>query len=354
MGGEGIEAVGEAVTGAAAARAAEPAAGEAAHPRSEECLNCGTPLIGPHCHFCGQSGHVHRNLGGWWHDLAHGVLHLDGKIWRTLPLLVVWPGDLTRRYIEGERARFVSPLALFLFSVFLMFAVFSAMGATVIGLDGEATREMAADVAEVDQAIAKLEAERRDLLERRQPTAKVEGELRNARAARAGLNVLSGATSGGRAMDVGLRTGWKRLDKGIEKANSNPSLLFYKVQTNAYKFSWALIPISLPFLWMLFLHRRRYRERYGAYDHIVFVTYSISFMSLALIGFVLLQRMGLTAGLLGVLLLLVPPAHIYRQLRGAYQLSRPSALWRTAALLFSSGMALTLFMILLLALGVLG
>jgi hypothetical protein len=38
------------------------------------------------------------------------------------------PGQLTRRYIEGERARFVSPVALFLFSVFLMFAVFSSIG----------------------------------------------------------------------------------------------------------------------------------------------------------------------------------------------------------------------------------
>ena len=40
--------------------------------------------------------------------------------------MLAWrPGELTRRYIDGERARFVSPIALFLFSVFLMFAVLS-------------------------------------------------------------------------------------------------------------------------------------------------------------------------------------------------------------------------------------
>ena len=38
-------------------------------------------------------------------------------------MLVRRPGELTRRYIEGERAKFISPLALFLFSVFLLFAV---------------------------------------------------------------------------------------------------------------------------------------------------------------------------------------------------------------------------------------
>ena len=137
----GMEAVGDAVTGGLVARALEPAAGEAQGGDDRICLNCGTALIGPHCHNCGQAGHVHRTLTAWWHDLAHGVLHLDGKIWRTLPLLVWRPGELTRRYIEGERARFVSPLALFLFSVFLMFAVFSTIGGPAFTSDGRATAE---------------------------------------------------------------------------------------------------------------------------------------------------------------------------------------------------------------------
>jgi hypothetical protein len=139
----------------------------------------------------------------------------------------------------------------------------------------------------------------------------------------------------------------------IEKAGSNPSLLVYKLQTNAYKFSWALIPISVPFLWLLFLHRRRYRRHYKAYDHLIFVTYSIAFMSLALVAFVLVRATGLAGGLLNLALILVPPVHIYRQLRGAYQLSRFSALWRTAMLLWFASIALTLFMLLLVALGLL-
>ena len=93
------------------------------------CLNCGTALIGEFCHACGQNGHVHRTLGSIGHDLLHGVFHFEGKIWRTLPMLVAHPGSLTRRYIDGERARFVSPLALFLFFVFLMFATISSWAA---------------------------------------------------------------------------------------------------------------------------------------------------------------------------------------------------------------------------------
>jgi Protein of unknown function (DUF3667) len=356
MGAEGIEAMGEAVTGGLAARALEPGAGEAGAEGGGACLNCGTALVGPHCHRCGQAARVHRTVSAWWHDLAHGVMHLDGKAWRTLPMLAWRPGELTRRYVEGQRARFVSPLALFLFSVFLMFALFSMLGITSLGIgNSEAARaEAAAELSEADGKVARLEAERRRLVAQGASTAMIDEQLAETRAERRMLRMArGGAGAGGPLFESRVNTGWPRVDEGIRKANENPQLLFYKLQTNAYKFSWALIPISVPFLWLLFLHRRRYRREYKAYDHLVFVTYSIAFMSLMLIAFVLLRAVGLGGGLLNLALILVPPLHIYRQLRGAYALSRASALWRTFALLFFSGVALTLFLALLLAMGVL-
>ncbi len=41
-------------------------------------------------------------------------------MWSTLPMLIRKPGELTRRYGAGKRAKFISPMALFLFSVFLL------------------------------------------------------------------------------------------------------------------------------------------------------------------------------------------------------------------------------------------
>ncbi|HZG45128.1 MAG TPA: DUF3667 domain-containing protein, partial [Allosphingosinicella sp.] len=106
----------------------EAALAKDGHTHESACLNCGTRLVGEHCHSCGQRAHVHRTIGAFFHDLLHGVLHFEGKTWRTLPMLAWRPGELTRRYIDGERARFVSPLGLFLFTVFLMFVVFSSLG----------------------------------------------------------------------------------------------------------------------------------------------------------------------------------------------------------------------------------
>jgi hypothetical protein len=364
----GIEGVGEAVTGAMLARAVESEAGEDGHTHESHCLNCGAELAGSFCHRCGQKGHVPRTLIALWHDLSHGVFHFEGKIWRTLPMLVWRPGELTRRYVEGERARFVSPIALFLFSVFLMFAIFSLVGGP-FAMTGapQVNREAAADVArereQLGQRIATLQRQRRETSARGQPTGAIDGEIRALRRERQMLEaaesivLVPSSAPAGTAKTVDLRgnvnTGWLWLDHAIEKAGDNPSLLVYKLQNNAYKFSWALIPISVPFVWLLFLHRRRYRA-YKGYDHVVFVTYSIAFMSLALVTLSLLRPLGIGEVFVGFAFTLVPPIHIYRQLRGAYALRWYSALWRTAALVIFAGWAAMIFFLLLLALGVLG
>jgi hypothetical protein len=395
----GLENVGEAVTGGLAARAVEPAAGEAEGDGDGACLNCGTALVGPHCHQCGQAGHVHRTLTAFWHDLAHSVLHFDGKLWRTLPLLAWRPGELTRRYVAGQRASFVSPMALFLFSVFLMFAVFSTIGGPVgNGASQTVERTSAQERAEAQrdfdrargqalQEIASLRDERAKLIAAGRPTAAIDARIQRAEArlalqqrvfdqavalingeekreaeeAKADSEKVAGpARKAAEAAETGNPTVIAGADSINEwfgnawrKGKENPSLLAYKLQTNAYKFSWALIPISVPFLWLLFLHRRRYR-RYRAYDHTVFVTYSISFMSLGVISLSFLRLLGVPGAFAVLAMTFIPPIHMYRQLRGAYALSRWSALWRTFMLLFFAFIAAGLFFTLLLMLGVLG
>lgn len=356
---ESVEGVGEAVTGGMIAKAVEPGTGEAVEAHGA-CLNCGAELVGAYCHRCGQTGHIHRTLSAFGHDIAHSVLHFDGKIWRTLPLLAWRPGELTRRYVAGERAKFVSPMALFLFSVFLMFAVFSTLGGPFavdgVHVDAESAKELQAERLGTERQVAKLEAERARLAAEGKPTAAIDSSITDLKSE---LKVLSAAgklVGQGSEADsatpnrIRADTGWPTLDKAIEKAGTNPSLLLYKIQTNAYKFSWALIPISVPFVWLLLFWKRRYR----VYDHVVFVTYSIAFMSLGVIALSLLRPLGLGAGLATMAILLVPPIHMYRQLRGAYALSHFGALWRTVLLVNFAFVAAGLFFSMLLGLGAFG
>ena len=375
-----LEAVGEAVTGGLVGRAAEPNAGELSdgHTHERACLNCGCELAGDFCHCCGQRAHVHRTLMAFWHDLAHGVLHLDGKILTTLPLLARRPGELTRRYVDGERAKFVSPMALFLFSVFLMFAILSVVGGgiresnqTSVASDpARAQAELKKRSVSAKAELQRLQQERQRLVAADRPTAEIDNDIQEKQAEIAIEERLTRGfipeedaaviVDGTRSADGSLTfsSGSKSVDEwfnaAYKKAKENPNLLLYKLQSNAYKFSWLLIPISIPLVWLLFLHRRRYRQQFSAYDHTVFVTYSIAFMSLGVIALTLLGWIGLPAGFIVVAALLIPPIHIYRQLKGAYGLSRWSALWRTAALLVMSFAALLLFGAMLLAVGVFG
>lgn len=83
------------------------------------CHNCGIRLAGSFCANCGQKvQELDPTLRHFLHDLTHELLHFDGKIFRSVWTLLARPGVLTREYFEGRRARWVSPIRLYLvFSV---------------------------------------------------------------------------------------------------------------------------------------------------------------------------------------------------------------------------------------------
>ena len=354
---EGAEEIGTVATGALAARAIEPKPGERDHGGHGRCLNCAAEVRRNYCPECGQAAHLHRSLSAFLHDLLHSVLHLEGKTWRTLPMLAWHPGELTRRYIDGERARFVSPMALFLFSVFLMFAVFGWTGGP-IRMDEARTGQnfdqgMTVAVQETQNSLAELEKERAEAVVQKRSTAELDQRIKDAREELSMLQLMkergvTEATMTRAADDLPDAPGW--FNKAYKKAKANPSLLIYKLQNSAYKFSWALIPISVPFVWLLFLWRRQFK----LYDHTVFVTYSLTFMTMLVITASVFAVIGVSQGLIVTALTFIPPVHMYRQLRGAYGLSRFSALWRTFFLLIFASIASSLFFTLLLMLGVLG
>jgi hypothetical protein len=331
MSGE-FEALGDAVTGGLLGRAVEPSAGEIGpdgRTHETHCLNCGTELVGKFCHACGQHANVRRTLTSLAQDFVVGMLNFEGKIWRTLPLLAWKPGELTRRYIHGQRASFISPIALFLFSVFLMFAA-AELTKTGFGqgpVPPVAKTDLANEIRADQAKLANLQEQRAARLKAGRSTESVDEKITDMKAEITAITAIKDKKlpTGPVTFDTGDETpGWLR--EGVKTAAKNPELTFYKLKENASKFSWLIIPLSVPFVWLLFPFSRRYR----LYDHTVFVTYSLCFMSLLVVAGILFQAGGLTA--LAAILWLIPPFHIYRQLKGAYELSRWGAIWRTTLL----------------------
>jgi uncharacterized protein DUF3667 len=404
MSGE-VEAAGDVLTGAIVAGAIEGASGKqgpAAH--GGKCLNCGATVDGAFCASCGQRTHLHRSLLHLGHDILHGVFHFEGKMWHTIPELFFHPGRLTRRYIDGERAKFVSPIALYLFTVFLMFGVFSftasdmfdstedSVAGDVIAQWKENNQEAQERTAEKADAVrdqlkekelsaakrAELEKKLSDLqsaqvvmdalakgdwaaLQNLETNDKAKEAIEQAKAAAkadadknaakiAGRTASDGLTVNGKNVDIGWPALQKRFEHGAKELKDNPALAFYKIKIASYKYSWALIPLSVPLMWLLFFWRRDIH----LYDHAIFITYSISFMMLFLTLLTLLAAFGVSGAIWGTALGIVPPLHLYKQLRHAYKLSRFGAWLRLFLLSIGVFMVLMIFFMLLLVIGMVG
>jgi hypothetical protein len=324
MSGE-IEAAGAAVAAGLAAGAIEQGKQDAHAHGHGACSNCGAELNGAYCANCGQPAHIHRTLGHMVEEFLHGIIHFDTRAWRTLPLLIFRPGTLTREYIHGKRARYISPLAMFLLMIFSMFAVFAFAG-PAIGVDRELQAEIVGPLEPVTETSpGNYQVDRNgDVFEQ-----------------------IKAAYERG---DIKVNTSWAGLDKKIKEKLENPELALYKIQNAAYKFAFLLVPISLPFLWLLFFWKRGLT----LFDHTVYILYSLSFVSLL---FILLSLLSYVPGALDLISpwwIFIFPVHAYFQMKGGYSLGWFSALWRTPVLMIFATLGLAIFLVAIILVGVTG
>jgi hypothetical protein len=365
MGAE-LEAAGDLVTAGLVAHEIEGTNGDAkVHAHSGTCANCGALVTSNYCGNCGQRGHLHNSVLHLVEELIHGLFHFETKGWRTLPLLVFRPGQLTRRFIDGQRTRFVSPLALFLFMMFLMFFVFSlTVGNVNIG-SGPGSGTQAAGPAldkKIEQRkeqLAEAEAELKAALPNTKDAEKAQAAFDKAKrkleATEAARKTVVEGESGDDHLD------WKKelqesganktysdvvwINEALKHAVENPDLALYKLKNAAYKYSFLLVPISMPFLWLMFFWKRGVTM----FHHAVFSLYSLSFMSLLFVVVAIVGYFGFSA-VAGLLFCFVPPVHMFMQLRGTYGLTLAETLWRTCALMFMSLIALITYSLAVLAL----
>jgi hypothetical protein len=243
---------------------------------------------------------------------------------------------------------------LFLFSVFLLFATIQLIGGPS-GLGNVTSGK--ATYHSTDEAIAGEKAELARLQAKRaradaEDIKDIDSEIADQKESLETLERFKregvvNAVLAEQDSDLNVNSSVPIVEEAIKRAKANPQLAIYRLQDAASKYAWALIPISAPFMWLLFPFSRRFK----LYDHTVFVTYSLAFMMLLVIAMSLWGA----AGLPGVgFAALYPPLHMYRDLKGAYGLTRFGALWRTAVLLIFTVIALSLFAMAVVVLGMSG
>ena len=88
----------------------------------ERCPNCGSEQVESYCASCGQrAGDLRTSISEFLREAVDEVFSLDSRVWRTLIALFRHPGLLTADYRRGRRARFVTPLRLYLIVSFVTF-----------------------------------------------------------------------------------------------------------------------------------------------------------------------------------------------------------------------------------------
>ena len=267
-------------------------------PPGSACANCGTVLQGPYCHHCGQLAEdFHRSIGHLVEETFENLLHLDGRLWRTLPRLARRPAKLTRDYLDGHRASQIPPMRLFLVVVLLFF--FAG------GLGG---KEPNINFSYRGKPVPAAEETKGDAL-----NVRVEG--------------LPGRKDG--ALEA-----WFRPRVGYAVSHRREFLL--TLESWGHRFAILLLPASALMLGLLFAFQRRF----FLYDHVIFSMHSLSFMGLLLSVTDVLKALAVPAALAD-LLALAMPVHLFVHMRGVYGLGVLGTLARMALLFVMT--VLTLF-----------
>ncbi|MEK9500525.1 DUF3667 domain-containing protein [Gaopeijia maritima] len=92
---------------------------------STRCFHCGAGLHGRWCSSCGadQRPAPVQTIRGLLAEGFRSAFDLDSSLWRSLRLLCLRPGELTRRFMAGRRFGLLGPVRLFLFANLVYFFV---------------------------------------------------------------------------------------------------------------------------------------------------------------------------------------------------------------------------------------
>ena len=292
------------------------------HHAAGDCPNCGAAVAGNFCQQCGQETVLHPpSTREFLHEFIGHYVAVEGRLWKSLGLLLFRPGRLTLEYIKGRRARYVQPLRLYLTFSLIFFAVMKYSGH-----DDKVTEPKAAPAHPVTASATQATVPDRKpgLVEEDRP-----GEFHlGAHELREWLGRHSprlDAIVGGRVDQFGSQSPEDR-DKALLAA-------FYGYVPYAIFF---MMPLFALYLKGLYLGSGR---RYG--EHLLFALHTNGFAFLAMTMMLLTPHgFGWARWLLGLWLALYLPTAMRRVYGGARTLT--ALRWSVLMLLHVAGLALAI------------
>ncbi len=319
----------ELAAGASAGGFVRRMAAKHALPLGTPCANCATPLQGPWCHACGQSGEdFHRSIVRLMAEVVEGLVHADGRLWRTLPDLMFRPGRLTRSFLEGHRAPQVPPLRLFLvvlLSLFLVGGLTSGVKMAPVNAttDTKVGGKVVTTTTEA-KSLSDLTPEERARVQA--AVSKVKVRIASDKPNEAAGNWLK-----------------ERLTRTV----ADPERFYLILEQWSERFAILMLPISALLLSLLFIFQRRFY----LFDHTIFSLHSLSALGLMIILAMVASTIGDDWG---SLMLFPAPIHLFAHMRGVYRTGVVGTLVRMFLLFLGSTVAAGILIVGLVAVGLNG
>jgi hypothetical protein len=244
----------------------------------------------------------HRSIWKLIGEAFESVLHLDGRVWVTLPDLFRNPARLTRAYLDGHRAPQVPPFRLFLVVLVAVFLAGSlghntAFKPAVISANnhGQVRSIQAPNLAQLSPG----------------ERSRIKAGIQSLQFS--GLGPLDGP--------------W--LKERLARVIDDPERFWLVLEAWGERFAFLALPMAVALLSLAFVFQRRFY----IFDHTIFSLHSLSAVGLM---FALVEALSSLTGSDVSLLLWAAPVHLFAHMRGVYRTSVIGTLARMAFLFMGS------------------
>lgn len=308
-------------------------------PEGSPCASCTTILQGQFCHVCGQFAEdMHRSIFKLCLEFIESFFHVDGRVWQTLPKLMLKPGVLTRDYLDGKRAPQIPPFRLFLVTLLLVFFVGDRVRSQNAEVQALSSIEIPSEPLKVQPPQQK---DVQSFLDSINPEDKTKNEQAAKKLSAAGEKMHERFSPV--LLSVDDTSKW--FKDRITAISKDPERFLLVLEIWAYRVAVLSLPITAFLLTLLFIFQRRF----FVYDHLVFSTHSLTFHLLLLTTILLLS---LFIGSYAWWLALASPVHVWFHMRKVYSTGVFGTLTRMGLLGFGTVIGYSALAIMWIMLGV--
>ncbi len=96
-------------------------------PTNEKCRNCEHTFDSSYeyCPYCGQEAIDNLTVGVLFSNTIENYFSIDARFFRSFATLMLKPGVLARRFVDGKRLKYLHPAQFYLFISVIFFFIFS-------------------------------------------------------------------------------------------------------------------------------------------------------------------------------------------------------------------------------------